>query len=133
MNVVRLLRLYAMEEFLFRESAREKAKRAIEEHWRAYAMTIPIRLSGASMGDCIPQDAVAVVQFSRDPNPISGEMIYIRKGTQRIVHRFLCAVGPFVVEKGDANRHYGIHSRNAVLGTAAIVDASEISPTEARI
>lgn len=99
-----------------RLESRELAKRAIEQEWQRAGATISITIQGNSMGSTLPAGTVVLVQFSKKPRPKRGDIIYFRKGPLRVAHRLLARLGPFCIEKGDANNYIGVCRYSDILG-----------------
>jgi hypothetical protein len=103
---------------------REYARRALEEHWRKAQSQVLMSLSGGSMGTTLPDGSKVIVSFSERPHLKRNRIVYIRRGTRRVVHRLTAAIGPFCLEKGDALPFPSFCWRKDILGTISLTSPS---------
>jgi len=99
---------------------KECARRALEEHWQKKGSQVVILLSGESMGTTLPAGSKVIVSFSKRPRVRRNQIVYIRRGTRRVVHRLKAIIGPFCLEKGDAVPHPSFCWRKDILGTIEV-------------
>ncbi|MCP4639497.1 MAG: S24 family peptidase [bacterium] len=102
-----------------RLSRRELAKRVVETEWQRTRAVVALKVDGCSMGTTIPDGSTIQVSFHEFPPLRRGDLIYLRRGETRVVHRLMLAVGPVCLEKGDANCYPRLCWRKAVIGVVA--------------
>lgn len=118
-------RPYFLEALMPRAERRERVRCLVERKWVCTRALQSFTVSGASMGPDFASQGRLCVQFCEPDELHVGDLIYIRRHRVRIVHRLVARVGPFVIEKGDANNYYGVHWRSSVLGKVVSVGTSD--------
>ncbi|MBN2309546.1 MAG: S24 family peptidase [Candidatus Hydrogenedentes bacterium] len=103
-------------------SRRELAKRVVEGHWQRQHATIPLVVNGESMGSAVPHGSTVRVAFHERPRLHRGDIVYLRRGDMRVVHRLVAVLGPLCIERGDAARRARLCLRSSILGTVIDVD-----------
>lgn len=109
------IRPYALERFLPFRDRREAVRRLLEDKWRTQRVSRQFRITGESMGPDF-DGRLVTVRFCPIGVIARGELVYIRRRGKRFVHRYVRRIGPFVIERGDANRYYGLHFARDILG-----------------
>lgn len=74
------------------------------------------------MGAALPEGSVVTVMFAKNPRLSSRKLIYIRKGKTRIIHRLIGVFGPFILERGDSNEHFGIFHKSSAIGVVTHIE-----------
>lgn len=127
MKILPWARFYFVEASLSALSSSERVRREIETRWQERGETRVFPVSGCSMGNAVRDGSRVRVKFCTCPRPRRGDLVYIRREPQRIVHRYLGRIGPILAERGEANRYIGLHWRSSVLGIAQILETEEQS------
>lgn len=122
MHTFRRNRLYFLGELGFRSSPRERARRTVERRWQEQNRVVDLLVRGASMGNVISDGERVSVRFSEHPCVDQNQLVYIRNGERRIVHRVLFRLGPIFVEHGIANDYRGIHWTSSAIGNVVSVE-----------
>lgn len=73
------------------------------------------------MGSVLPPGSVIHVVFEPNPKVHIGDLVYFRKGEQRIVHRFWIRIGPWFIEKGDTSRFARVRRFKELLGKVVAI------------
>lgn len=101
---------------------RELAKRVVEDRWRNHDGEVVLRVTGRSMGASLPAGTRVRLAMSFNGQLRRGDIVCIRRGQKRVVHRLVAVLGPVCVEKGDANRFPRLCWRSAIVGK--VIDTS---------
>lgn len=116
------LRLYIMDGFSYTPAPRDTAKRVVEDRWRRDNRTLDLTVRGSSMGESLPDGSTVRICLQGRPVLHRGCLVYIRRREERLIHRCVLAVGPFVIEKGDDNPYYGVSLRRDIIGIGDLLE-----------
>lgn len=102
-------------------SARELAKRTLEEKMIQKSLAIKSVIVGSSMGKSLPERTQILITYIASDEIERGMIVYIRDGERRIAHRLIFRLGPIIIEKGDALGHYAIRKKSDVIGSVVAI------------
>ncbi len=101
----------------------ERIRRCLEHEWLTSGRIIELSVAGACMGDAVPDGSRIRVAMGNTNMPNAGDIVLVRRGCTRYIHRNVVAIGSIGLEKGDKIWWPKFYTRSMLLGVLAKVDA----------
>lgn len=94
----------------------------IEQQCRKEKRVVTGLIRGTSMGDTLLNGSRVSVQLDEHPKLRSGQIVCIRRNAKLVVHRLIFYLGPWCLEKGDANPFPRFCRRSDIIGVLVMDD-----------